>query len=344
MTNKKPYKDDEDSFELIAELDSHCNELLDVLISVTSLWFGYAKYNYDNLTPDSLELLYNEVTYFFHAWKVFGRLCANAEASCSHLVDVYEFEEKIAKYIFEIDILRVIAKSYEFSSKKSVGMIGIIDLNNLAAEHGESYMNVLTPVVVRPWVVPTMPEIVIPDKPRAVLVVSKVHDSAPRINVALDDVFMNQDVATEILVDEDVNVGDKVVILSNGWDAKNNTLECAQYDGLADIECPCMDHIQLTTLKYDFDLEKETAKLQDAWKLTWLQENFHLMSAKDIQREGTELHAAFDELNRKPFDRIYHTNARPRYYSERYDDDYLSYEDPYGNPYAYDSFRESYSK
>jgi len=235
--------------------------------------------------------------------------------------NLWGFIELIDKYEFEMNLMRTIIKSYEFSTRKSQGARGILDIQSWVEEYGKDWLEFFMPVTVTPWKMPEAPPLVVPEKPRLVLKVSKLHESMPRINVSLDDIFLQKCLASEVLVDEEVQLGDKVVVKTTGWDKANDVLINVEYDGLADAECPCSTYENCMEVKYNFDESTELHKHQMQWVSAWLDKHFDVRKNDEIESIGDKVHRQCDTKLRKFSTSLYSVIHS---YSHRDFDDYTS--------------------
>jgi hypothetical protein len=253
------------------------------------LWMGHANFQWETLTPAYLSELNSRCLKLKKAIRYFLGDVHSVLGTYGH--DHYhmtaaDYENMIYQSEFELELMQVISKSFEFSSGKSQGLDGIID-NDWLDKHFEGWQRrLLKPITVRPWETPPAPKLVAPERPRVILQVLSVSDSAPRVSVGFDDIFCTDPIGREILVDDDVRVGDRVIIKTSGWEGLGHEMLNPEYDGLAEPDCPCSEMSEVMDAKYNFNLEYEQKKLEDNWHQSWMDEHFKHRDEYDIRESG----------------------------------------------------------
>lgn len=261
------------------------------------LWLGHANFRWSTLTPERLTTLNTRCRHinktiprFLEAvHRVFG-----TRGSDHYGMTAFDYEDAIyCDYEFELNLMQVIQKSFEFSSGKGQGLDDIIDFKCFEQKYADTWMlPLLKPVIVKPWDVPATPALVVPERPRVILKVLSVSDSAPRISVGLDDIFCNEPIARDILVDDDVRVGDRVIIKTSGWEGLGHEMKKPEYDGLAEPNCPCSEMTEVMEAEYNFDLEFELKQHDDRWYEMWMDKHFTFKTEDEIRSSGKSTHDA----------------------------------------------------
>lgn len=253
------------------------------------LWLGHSNFLWATLTPLNLFELNKRCSYirktvqlfFEDVYRVLGPVKSDSYGRM-----MADYEDLIYQFEFEWELMQVIQKSYEFSSGKSQGMNGIIDLDLYDKKYTGWQRKILTPITVAPWKIPPPPRLVAPERPRVILKVLSVEDGAPRVSVGFDDVFCSDPIGVGILVDEDVKVGDCVIVKTSGWQGIGHEMVKPEYDGLAEPDCPCSEIDEVMEARYDFDLEVEQAMLETKWNDSWLNKHFKIESETAIRQSG----------------------------------------------------------
>lgn len=291
-----PYDDNEwnrmDDDELYDASSSFQNTLEDIKIElkdIVNLWLGHHNFRFATLTPEHLAVL-NErcgyikktIRYFLEdTYKVLG-----TRSQDHYGLTAADYEDSVYEHEFELELMQVIRKSFEFSSGKSQGLDGIIDTKHFDEHYSGYKRELLRPVTVKPWNIPAPPKVVAPERPSVILKVLSLSDSAPRVSAGFDDVFCIEPLVRELLVDDDVQVGDHIIVKTSGWSGFGSELNKPEYDGLAEPACPCSDMGEVLEAKYDFDLETEEEKQKASWRINWLEEHFTLRTEDEIRRSG----------------------------------------------------------
>lgn len=327
--------------DIFEEFEYMTNSILQCLLDTSVCWCGHVKLAHRALTPSRLEYLFHDADYCLSEYL---KLAASIDEASAWMTDnpdmglaqvaenLWGFIEEIDKYEFEMILMRTIIKSYEFSTKKSQGARGVLDIQSWVEDYGKDWLDFFMPITVTPWKMPEAPPLVVPEKPRLVLKVSKLHECMPRINVSLDDIFLQKCLASEVLVDEEVQLGDKVVVKTTGWDKENDVLIKVEYDGLADAECPCSTYENCMEVKYDFDESAERRKHEMQWESAWLNKHFDVRTHDEIQKIGSQTHRICDSSLRLGSNSLY-SAIQSKNFSDWDDGSYY---------YDYDSYR-SYS-
>ena len=287
--------------ELYDASNSFQNTLEDIKIELQDLvylWLGHANFVWSTLTPEELTILNTRcgyikktVRYFLEdVYRVLG-----TRGSDDYGMTAADYEDEIyCNHEFELNLMQVIQKSFEFSSGKSQGIDGIIDLEWFEQKYAGTWMlHLLKPIIVKPWVMPVPPALVVPERPRVILTVLSVSDSAPRISVGFDDVFCNEPIGREILVDDEVRVGDRVIIKTSGWEGIGHEMQKPEYDGLAEPDCPCSEMTEVMEVEYNFDLEFELEQHEARWRKAWMDKHFTFKTEHEIRTSGKTTYNGF---------------------------------------------------
>jgi hypothetical protein len=319
--------------ELCDASDLFQNELQDIKMDLQDLvhrWMGHANFVWATLTPDHLTELNARCGYIKKniglfledVYRVLG-----TRGSDSYYQTAADYEDEIyCNHEFELNLMQVIQKSFEFSSGQSQGMDGIIDLEWFEQKYAGTWMRrLLNPVAVKPWNMPAAPAFIVPERPRVILKVLSIADCAPRISVGLDDIFCDKPIGTGILVDDDVRVGDRVIIKTSGWKGLGHEMEKPEYDGLAERDCPCSDMVEVMEAKYNFDLEFELERHEAQWRKSFLEKHFTLRTEGEIKESGKRTCNMIGEREVRHPVELFGKNYEPEYYN--HEPEYYNYED-----------------
>lgn len=319
-----------DSYELSESFDNLTCDLL----ATKYIWRGHFESNFRTLTPGHLVDLYASVQEIWYRLQDFYQMAVDSNG----VSDAYDntagdyLESLERDYLFEIELLKVISKSHEWSAGISAGVLGIIDAQFYADEFKGVHRAMLTPVVVKPWVAPSAPVMTIPEKPSVILKVLKVSDDAPRVNAGLDDIFYCKPIVIGLLVDEDVNIGDRIVVKTAGWNNKEKLLINPAFDGLAERGCPCSDMKEVMEAEYTFDLSSEIVLHEKKWYDKWLSENWLIVGYYEIEHTGMSKY--------KSVKGVYDSNGVARY---REQDKYHGVETDFSSLYDTASSDDEYT-
>ncbi len=254
------------------------------LNDITRFWCGHHFFGFNTLTPDCLtslkmqcETIWDEIlklTRITHGMlglkeKDLVNMSANDYAK---VVDLNQFE---------IELMKVILESFELSSGEHVEPYGDIDEVYVKNQYGYR-RDLLRVFQVTPWEPPVFPEVVVPERPSVILKVLSLSKCAPRVSAGLDDVFYTEPIVRELLVDEDVQVGDHIIVKTSGWPGFGLELIKPEYDGLAEDDCPCSSIDAVFEAKYDFSRNLEKSRQ----KLNWLNTHFVVLSNTEIYSKG----------------------------------------------------------
>lgn len=323
------YMHDDELENITRDLQYTSEEIQFELKNLVKVWAGHCSYNWSTLTPDYLSALNtrckdikNSMRVFFEElYRVLGTRHSDAVG-----LTAMDYEDAIWNLEFELEMMQVIRKSYEFSSGESQGVDGIVDLEMYRQKYNDARLNLLTPITVKPWVVPPAPKLLIPDRPRIILKVLSVSDSAPRVSLGFDDIFFDKPIARDVLVDEEVHVGDMVIVKISGWSGSlDDEVHMPEYDGLAEPGCPCSNISDVMEAKYDFDYEAELVKHQSRWVQEHMERHFTIKSENDIMLHGRIMDGL--DMN-NPYDS--YPELKPRHVQFKYE---TSYEKNYNYNY-----------
>ena len=262
------------------------------------LWLGHANFAWSALTPEESTILNQRcgyikknIRYFLEdVYRVLG-----SRGLDNYGMTSADYEDEIyCNHEFELNLMQVIQKSFEFSSGKSQGIDGIIDLEWFEQKYSGTWMlRLLKPVIVKPWAMPAPPALVVPERPRVILTVLSVLDCSPRISVGFDDVFYNKPIGLSILVDDEVRVGDRVIIKTSGWEGIGHELQKPEYDGLAEPDCPCSEIAEVMEAEYNFDLKFELEQHEARWRKQWMDKHFTFKTEHEIRTSGKTTYNVF---------------------------------------------------
>lgn len=302
--NEAHYMTDDELYDASNSLQNALEDIQLELQDLVYLWTGHANFNWATLTPAHLTelntrcgFIKKSIRYLMDdAYRVLGTRVADNYSMTSA-----DYEDAIyCHHEFELNLMQVIQKSFEFSSGKSQGIDGIIDLKWFQEKYAGTWqLRLLKPITVKPWVTPAAPELVVPERPRVILKVLSVSDSAPRISVGFDDIFCNEPIGREILVDDDVCVGDRVIIKTSGWEGLGHEMRQPEYDGLAERDCPCSEMDEVMEAVYTFDPEFEQKMHEAHWRSNWLEKHFTLRTEDEIRRSGK---TTYDDCTKLVYD------------------------------------------
>jgi hypothetical protein len=127
--------------------------------------------------------------------------------------------------------------------------------------------------VVTPWVCPPVPELVIPERPSVVLKVIGLQ-SPFCVSVGFDDIFIPDVLAESVPCDEELQIGDRIILKIDEWPGFGHQLVAPEYYGLAEPTCPCETPDTLEEVRYGFDVKSETERHAESHKLNWEMEHF----------------------------------------------------------------------
>lgn len=283
------YMTEDEFYDASALLQDTIEDIRIELTDMVYLWMGHANFQFATLTPDVLtELNYR----CLQLKKMIRDFLSDVDVILrNNKIDDYgmmagDYEDLIHNMEFELELLQVIQKSYEFSSGKSQGMDGLVDLSFYDTHFKGYKRHLLNPVTVTPWIIPEVPKLTVPERPSVVLKVTKVSDCAPRISAGLDDIFYEQPLVVELLVDEDVKVGDIIIVKTDGWKGIGHELQKPEYDGLAEPDCPCSEMTEVMEVEYNFDLEFELEQHEARWRKQWIDKHFKFETEHEIRMSG----------------------------------------------------------
>lgn len=285
------YMDEDEMYDASNSFQNTLEDISTELRDLVYLWIGHANFKWSTLTPEYLFELNARCSYIKKSIRLFledAYRVLGTRGSDHYAMTAADYEDSLyCNHEFELNLMQVIQKSYEFSSGKSQGIDGIIDLEWFEQKYaGKWQLRLLRPITVRPWSLPETPALVVPERPRVILTVLSVSDSAPRISVGFDDIFCNEPIGREILVDDDVRVGDRVIIKTSGWEGLGYELQNPEYDGLAESDCPCSEMTEVMEAEYTFNLEFEQERHEGNWRHNWMEKHFTLRSEHDIRSSG----------------------------------------------------------
>lgn len=316
------YMTEEELDDYSCAWDGVLNDIKKALDRIVELWVGHANFQWKTLTPEHLTDLNADCKHIKRDIKVFLN---EVDEVLGLRSDAYgytagDYANEIHALDFELELMQVIRKSYELSSGESQGIDGIVDLAWYKEKYaGTAQERLLKPITVKPWVCPPVPKLVIPERPNVVLQVLSVDDGAPRCSVGFDDVFCNKPIGVGILFgNDDVRVGDRVIIKTSGWDGIGYYLDNPEYDGLAEPECPISDMSEVMDARYDFDVEKEQELLEETWERNWKESNFIVKTYEEILYSDRTTMYDFDVPDKPEYEYEY----EQEYESEEYEFEY----------------------
>lgn len=273
-------------YDLCNEIENTSLDIRSELKRIYTFWLGLYLTGFRACTPKHLTALYNDVLRVYNRFDVFCEDCqAMGGLSCPNTGNTgVDFEQNLFDEMrFEMTLMPIIAKSYEFSSGQSTGKLGICNDSEWYDDNYPGiYRELLRIHTVKPWEMPPVPEMGIPERPSVILKVLSLSDSAPRVSAGFDDVFCTEPIVRDLLVDEDVSVGDCIIVKSSGWEGFGCELQSPEYDGLAEPGCPCSDVPEVMSVEYAFDAEEERRKHIANHTSKWLTANWKVMTYTEI--------------------------------------------------------------
>ncbi len=257
------------------------------LEDIANLWAGHYNFHFDSLTQECLTVLNERCAKVENDISCFRRrintvLGSQYEDHSCH--SAKDYINSIQENEFEIELMKVIRKSFELSS----------GIPQESSSINQDYWNVLDgrkrylslTVKVEPWETLACSKVVAPERPSVILKVLSLSDSAPRVSAGFDDVFCIEPLVRELLVDDDVQVGDHIIVKTSGWSGFGSELNNPEYDGPAEPDCPCSDMGEVLEAKYDFDLDYEEEKQKAIWRINYLEKHFTLKTEDEIRQSG----------------------------------------------------------
>jgi hypothetical protein len=170
--------------------------------------------------------------------------------------------------------MEVIRLSYRSSA-------GEIPFTNVKSDAADFHQKMLTVQCVAPWKCPPAPDMEVPERPSVVLKVIGLRD--PRCaSIGFDDVFLSDVLVDELYADEDLKIGDRVIVKIDEWNGFGHYLISPEYYGLAEPNCPCETPETLAEVRYEFDIESERRKHEANHKQNWVKDNFVSQSYQRI--------------------------------------------------------------
>lgn len=112
--------------------------------------------------------------------------------------------------------------------------------------------------------------------------------------MGFDDIFCNEPIGREILVDDEVRVGDRVIIKTSGWEGLGHEMQKPEYDGLAEPDCPCSEMTEVMEAEYNFDLEFELEQHEAKWRKQWMDKHFTFKTEHQIMTSGKTTYNVFN--------------------------------------------------
>lgn len=231
--------------------------------AITRLWFGLFKTNFEALTPSVLTKL-NERCKKIAALSVeqdkFYQKCQEAYCDQDELDELY-----VASTKFENKVIECIMNSWIMSSGQPVAKQKPNLTNVQIPDKFDKKM--LQYIKVEPWEMPPCPPLIIPERPSVILEVMKVQENS--VTAGLDDVFNPLVMAKDLVVDEELFVGDRIIVKGSKWDSITSLIQDPEYDGLAEPACPLSTTDDLLKLEYTFNAKKEQKQLLEKHKEDW---------------------------------------------------------------------------
>lgn len=179
------YMTDDEMYDASNSLQNALEDIQLELQDLVYLWTGHANFNWATLTPAHLTelntrcgFIKKSIRYLMDdAYRVLGTRVADNYSMTSA-----DYEDAIyCHHEFELNLMQVIQKSFEFSSGKSQGIDGIIDLKWFQEKYAGTWqLRLLKPITVKPWVTPAAPELVVPERPRS----SKPHSQTKMARIS----------------------------------------------------------------------------------------------------------------------------------------------------------------
>lgn len=154
--NEAHYMTEDELYDTSNSFQNTLEDLRMEFQDLVYLWLGHANFVWSTLTPDELTILNQRcdyikktVRYFLEdVYRVLG-----TRGSDDYGMTAADYEDEIyCNHEFELSLMQVIQKSFEFSSGKSKDLDGIIDLEWFEQKYAGTWMlRLLKPVTVKPW-------------------------------------------------------------------------------------------------------------------------------------------------------------------------------------------------
>lgn len=274
-------EDDWDEEPTFTQLVDNDRVLRKEVKKVLDLWTGLYKTEFKALTPDILTELNDRCNQIQAYAAVRDRLIINC-ASLGYT------QEELSEYAYvygrsEQALVYCITQSWCLSNGQDIETKqhkATVDGFNQLRLCNDFDCDMLQIVQVTPWEMPPCPPLSIPERPAVVLDVMRVGEG--HVSAGWDDVF-NPIVMVEYLpVDEELCVGDKIIVKGSKWNPKTSLIQEPEYDGIAEQDCPVSTEEELLALKYTFNPEKEQAKLLESHKKAWMRQHWKLLTEAQI--------------------------------------------------------------
>ena len=331
--------DEDDSYEepTFTQLVDNDRVLRKEVKKVLDLWTGLYKTEFKALTPDILTELNDRCNQIQAYAALRDRLIINCadlgytQKELSEYAHVYGRSEQALVYCITQSWCLSNGQDIETKQHKAT-----VDGFNQLRLCNDFDCDMLQIVQVTPWEMPPCPPLSIPERPAVVLDVMRVGEG--HVSAGWDDVF-NPIVMVEYLpVDEELCVGDKIIVKGSKWNPKTSLIQEPEYDGIAEQDCPVSTEEELLELKYTFNPEKEQAKLLERHKKAWMRQHWKLLTEAQILKIAGGA-SVEDVIERIEFDenlQLLQEMKKLINWSTQYENDYYTY-----NKYqTYDNYNE----
>lgn len=235
------------------------------------IWTGLYKTEFTSLTPDFLHNINEKCNQIQAYFAEHTRLLAN----CRELgYDKEELDELAQVYTAtEKAVVHCVTQSWCKSEGQKV------DEYTAPVDVDTEHRGMLQIICVSPWVMPECPALIIPERPSVVLDVMSVGETC--VDAGIDDVFNPIVFVKNLVVDESLEVGDRIIVKTSRLD-KSRSLVDPVYDGMAESECPVSTEDELMALNYTFDADEELDKAQKKHKKDWMAQHWKVRTEEQI--------------------------------------------------------------
>lgn len=248
---------------------------------VLDLWIGLYKTEFKALTPDILTELNDRCNQIQAYVALRDRLIINctdlgySQEELSEYARVYRQSEHALVYCITQSWCLSNGQDIETKQHKAI-------VNDFIQLHlcNDFDCDMLQFVRVTPWEMPPCPPLSIPERPAVVLDVMRVDEGC--VHAGWDDVFNPIVMVERLPVDEELCVGDKIIVKGSKWDPKTSLIQEPEYDGIAEQDCPVSTEEELLALKYTFNPEKEQVKLLERHKKVWMRQHWMLLTESQL--------------------------------------------------------------
>lgn len=298
-------------YDIVSAIEANLENVQILLTEIRELWMGHYLFGYKALTPGTLQEIYNNVNYVKEHMEIFYGSCDDLGGLSDPVSGNtgVDYERTLCDdYRFELTLIEFIIDVYSLSVRYEEG--DEISASDWALGFEGIYSKILSYYpVVTPWDMPESPELDIPEKSAVVLdILDYAVSDKTQIAIGLKDIF--GDILMGVIsVDEPVSLKDRVIVRAERWDAEKKILISADYDGVAESDCPVSEFSDVLDLTYDFDIIRAVKLHNLNWRKAWInahwtpQEEVTLrMKAREYMSGRMHVHAtkvskAFEEYD-----------------------------------------------